>query len=64
MKTEAIHAGLECGLFQEKLPGLDAIAIGPAMYDVHTPQEKLDLLSVGRTYRFVTRVLAELAEHR
>lgn len=61
LRCEAIHAGLECGLFSEKLPGLDAVAIGPGMTGVHTPDETLDLASVERTYRLLVRVLARLA---
>ena len=38
---EAIHAGLECGLFGEKINNLDAVSIGPDMCDIHTPKEKL-----------------------
>ena len=43
LKLEAIHAGLECGLFTEAIPGLDAIAVGPTLYDVHTPDEHMPL---------------------
>ncbi|MBR5868163.1 MAG: aminoacyl-histidine dipeptidase [Clostridia bacterium] len=57
---EAIHAGLECGLFAEKLPGLDAVSIGPEMYDIHTPRERLSISSSVRTYEFVKAVLAAL----
>ena len=39
-KVEAIHAGLECGLFMEKLPGLDCVSIGPQMHDIHTSRER------------------------
>ena len=62
LKTEAIHAGLECGLFCQKLPGLDAIAIGPNMLDVHTPEERLEIASVTRTYALVCRLLEALAK--
>ncbi|MDD6236875.1 MAG: aminoacyl-histidine dipeptidase [Clostridiales bacterium] len=62
LKLEAIHAGLECGLFQAKLPGLDAIAIGPTILDCHTPQERLDLASCERTWLLVTDVLNRMAE--
>ena len=62
MKFEAIHAGLECGLFQAKLPGLDAIAIGPTILGCHTPQERLDLASCERTWRLVVDVLQRMAE--
>jgi dipeptidase D len=56
----AIHAGLECGLFTEKLPGLDAISLGPNLYDVHTPDERMSIGSVARTWDFLLGVLAEL----
>ena len=59
---EGIHAGLECGIFYENLPGLDPVSIGPTMRGVHTPDEKMDLSSCERTYRFVVDVLAKLAE--
>ncbi len=61
LKIEALHAGLECGLFSEALPGLDAIAVGPDIYDCHTPQESLPLDSVERFYRFLKDVLQRLA---
>ena len=56
----AIHAGLECGLLGEKLPGLDAVSIGPEMHDIHTSRERLGIASVGRTWDFVLEVLKAL----
>jgi len=56
----AIHAGLECGLFSEKLPGLDCISIGPQMHDIHTSREKLDIASTKRTWDFLLAVLKAL----
>lgn len=56
----AIHAGLECGLLGEKLPGLDCVSIGPEMHDIHTSREKLGIASVGRTWEFVKEVLKAL----
>ena len=56
----AIHAGLECGLLGEKLPGLDAVSIGPEMHDIHTSRERLGIASVGRTWDFVQEVLKAL----
>ena len=56
----AIHAGLECGLLSEKLPGLDAVSIGPEMHDIHTSRERLGIASVGRTWDFVLEVLKAL----
>lgn len=59
--VEAIHAGLECGLFTKKIDGLDSISIGPNMYNVHTSEETLDVASVQRTWEFLCRVIAEKA---
>lgn len=56
----AVHGGLECGIFKEKCPDLDIVAIGPNIYDVHTPDEKLDLASFDRTYTFLCKYLENL----
>lgn len=58
--VETIHAGLECGLFAQKLPGLDAVSLGPDMRDIHSPREKLSISSVGRTWEYLLGVLARL----
>ena len=55
-----IHAGLECGLFTDKLSGLDAISIGPDILAIHTPNEKLDIASVGRVWKFLLTVLEKM----
>lgn len=44
----AIHAGLECGLFLEKFPGLDMISFGPTLRGVHAPGERLELASLEK----------------
>ena len=56
----AIHAGLECGLLSEKLPGLDCVSIGPDMHDIHTSREKLEIASTKRTWEFLLEVLKAL----
>ena len=56
----AIHAGLECGLLGEKLPGLDCVSIGPQMHDIHTSREKLEIASTERTWNFLLEVLKAL----
>ena len=56
----AIHAGLECGLLSEKLPGLDCVSIGPQMHDIHTSRERLDIASTKRTWDFLLEVLKNL----
>ena len=57
--VEAIHAGLECGLFTKKIEGLDSISVGPNMHNVHTSEETLEVGSVQRTWDFLCQVLAE-----
>ena len=59
-KVLAIHAGLECGLLAEKMPGLDCVSIGPQMHDIHTSREKLDIASTARTWNFLLKVLSAL----
>ena len=56
----AIHAGLECGILSDKLPGLDCVSIGPQMHDIHTSREKLDIASTERTWNFLLEVLKQL----
>jgi len=56
----AIHAGLECGLLSEKLPGLDCVSIGPDMQDIHTSREKLNIASTKRTWEYLLAVLKAL----
>ncbi|MBQ8359103.1 MAG: aminoacyl-histidine dipeptidase [Oscillospiraceae bacterium] len=56
----AIHAGLECGLLSEKLPGLDCVSIGPNMHDIHTSRERLEIESTKRTWEFLLEVLRAL----
>lgn len=60
MKTGAIHAGVECGIFQKKIEGLDMISFGPNMYDVHTPRERLSISSTERIYDLLLAVLEKM----
>ena len=60
MKVEAVHAGLECGFFAGKMPGIDMVSIGPNVEDVHTPDEKMDVESAGRCWEYLLEVLKEL----
>ena len=59
-KVLAIHAGLECGLFLEKYPYLDMVSIGPQMYGVHSPQERLSIPSTERCYQWLCQTLKSL----
>ncbi len=60
MVVEAIHAGVECGLFVDSIEGLDAVSFGPNIYDIHTPKERLDIASTERTWNFILAVLKDL----
>lgn len=60
MKVQMIHAGLECGILISKLPHLDAVSIGPNMQDVHTPAEKLDLVSAEKCFSFICELLKNM----
>ncbi|MBQ1311549.1 MAG: aminoacyl-histidine dipeptidase [Blautia sp.] len=59
-RVEAIHAGLECGLFYDKIPGLDSVSIGPDMKNIHTSEETLDIASAERVYTYVRKVLEQM----
>ena len=60
MVVQAIHAGVECGLFSDGVKELDAVSIGPDMKDIHTPKETLDCSSVKRTWEYLLKVLEKL----
>ena len=55
-----IHAGLECGIFSEKIEGLDCVSIGPDNFDIHTTEERLSLSSLERVWEFLLNVLKEI----
>ena len=57
---EAIHAGLECGIFSDKLPGLDAVSIGPDLAEVHSTRERLSISSTERFWQYLLGILARL----
>ncbi len=56
-QVRAIHAGLECGLFLEKYPLLDMISIGPQMYGVHSPDERLSISSTQKCWKWLVDIL-------
>lgn len=60
-KIEALHAGLECGLFLEKMPNLDMISFGPTLKDIHSPGEKANIASVAEFWQLLTEILRRLA---
>lgn len=61
-KVTAIHAGLECGLLGERLPGMDMISFGPSIVGAHSPDEQVDVQSVGKIWKLLKSVLSELTK--
>lgn len=60
-QVTAIHAGLECGLIGEHLPGIDMVSFGPSIRGAHSPDERVSIASVQKFYRLLSEVLKELA---
>jgi dipeptidase D len=59
-KIIGIHAGLECGLFAERYPNLDMLSMGPTMRGVHSPDERLNIPTVGKVWDLVKEILKEI----
>jgi dipeptidase D len=59
--VEAIHAGLETGIIGEKFPGMDMISIGPTIKNPHSPDEYVDLTTVGPFWDWVVALLSRLS---
>lgn len=60
--VKAIHAGLECGLFKEKMPELDMVSFGPTLQGVHSPSERMYIPAVERFWGQLTRTLEKVAD--
>ena len=61
VKVEAIHAGLECGVFASNIKDLDCIAIGPCLFDVHTVKERLSISSANAVFKLLLKILEKNA---
>ncbi|MCT4663269.1 MAG: aminoacyl-histidine dipeptidase [Tissierellales bacterium] len=59
-QIEAIHAGLECGMFDAKIDDLDAISIGPNIHDAHTVNERIEIESANKVYDYLLEVLSKI----
>ncbi len=60
--VRAIHAGLECGLFLEKYPGMDMISFGPTIKGAHSPDERIDIETVKKFWKHLIDVLKNIPE--
>ena len=59
-EVKAIHAGLECGLFLEKYPHLDMISIGPTILGAHSPEERIEIATVEKWWKFTVELLKNI----
>lgn len=60
-QLKAVHAGLECGVIGEKLPGIDMVSIGPWIESPHSPDERVNIPSVETFWKYLKATVAELA---
>jgi dipeptidase D len=61
--VRAIHAGLECGLIYEKFKGIDMISFGPSIKGAHTPEEKIEIRTVGMFWDLLIDVIKNIPEN-
>ena len=59
-EAKVMHAGLECGIIQESYPDMDMISIGPDLQHPHSPDERVSIPSVARTWDFIVTTLARI----
>jgi dipeptidase D len=60
----AIHAGLECGILGERLPGTDMVSFGPTILGAHSPDERLELATVGPFWEALLQLMSDLADRK
>ncbi|MDO4976261.1 MAG: beta-Ala-His dipeptidase [Eubacteriales bacterium] len=61
-KISITHGGLECGILAGRLGNLDMVSMGPNLYDVHTPRERMEIASVQRTWEYLLEILGNMKE--
>ena len=61
MQVGAIHAGLECGIILEKVPGMDAVSYGPTIKGAHSPDERVEIATVAPFWEATLKILGRLA---
>jgi dipeptidase D len=60
-EVKAIHAGLECGIIGDKFPGMDMISFGPTIIGAHSPDEKVQISTVEKFWKFVEALIKDVA---
>ena len=61
-EVKAIHAGLECGVLGERIPGMDMLSFGPTLEGVHSPDEKIYIDTVEKFWNFLLEILRKAAD--
>jgi dipeptidase D len=56
-EVKVIHAGLECGIIGDKYPGMDMVSFGPTIRHPHSPDEKVNIATVGKFWDFLVETL-------
>ena len=59
-EVKAIHAGLECGILGERIPGMDMLSFGPTLEGVHSPDEKIYIDTVEKFWNFLLEILKKV----
>jgi len=59
-EVKAIHAGLECGIISEKYPNMDMVSFGPTLFDVHSPDERMEIASIPKFWELLTNILRNI----
>jgi len=60
-EVKAIHAGLECGIIGEAVPGIDMISFGPTIKNPHSPDELVEIKTVGKFWGLLEETLKRIA---
>jgi len=58
-EVKAIHAGLECGIFADNIKDLDVVSVGPNIFGAHTPEERMEIKSVGEMWDLLLKILED-----
>ena len=61
--VEAVHAGLECGIIGARYDGMDMISFGPTIKNPHSPEEKIEIESIGKTWDFMVALFESYKEN-
>lgn len=64
MKIMATHGGLECAIMGAKYPNWEMVSVGPTIKYPHSPDEKVNIASVERTWEYLKAVLANVPQKK